>query len=106
MNALHPQPPIKFDHACINPPKKMVSCPAPYRRCYILGLKRGDTASPVIDLCGLANMDSTSAASTKLRTSNIQESLENPVNAGFFASLLESPASKFCSVRRLFHLEL
>jgi len=32
------------------------------------------------------SIDSTPAASTKLRTSNIQGSPENPVNAGFFVS--------------------
>ena len=49
---------------------------------------------------------SSHAASAEFRISNIQGSPENPVNAGFFASLLESPASKFCSVKRLFHSEL
>jgi hypothetical protein len=35
-----------------------------YILCYILRLKRGDTASQVTDLYGLANMGSTPAAST------------------------------------------
>jgi hypothetical protein len=47
----------------------MPTCPALSWRCYILGLRRGDTASQVVDLCGLANMGSTPAASTTFRAS-------------------------------------